>query len=215
MRILNVVGDTQYGLLESDDLYEMTCLLGNAFSRHEPMAVAVGLPRVEVEAIVSAYGPKALSEQLTVLARHVATGRLVGAMLTDDFGTPPPSGLEAAAPTFAPIGVLLDGLDDEYRATRTIGPGTHLHLFMVAVAQDASSRGIASTLITECMNNGKERGYTTAVTEATGSASQHVFRRLGFEDLFLASYRHFVFGGQQVFSSIVNPEGTLLMVRDL
>jgi ribosomal protein S18 acetylase RimI-like enzyme len=205
----------EYGLVEEAEVDAMASLLAGCFSRFEPMAVALGLPYDEIQGLVKAFGPKALSEQLTIVAREVSTGRPVGALLTDDFGTPAPDGLEAAAPTFAPVGALLDGLDESYRATHSIQPGTHLHLFMVGVAEDMSSRGIARHLVTACLANGKGRGYRTAVTEATGAASQRVFRKCGFEELLVASYQQFAFNEQRVFSGIVEPEGAALMVRDL
>lgn len=215
MRLLNAVDGIEYGLVEEAEWDAMASLLAEAFSRFEPMAVAVGLPFGEIKGIVDAFGPKALSEQLTVVARQASTGRVVGALLTDDFGTPPPEGLDAVAPNFAPVGVLLDGVDEQYRATRLVQAGTHMHLFMVGVADDATSRGIAGQLIAACLLNGKARGYCTAVTEATGTVSQHLFRKHGFESLFVATYRGFEFDGQKVFSSIEEPEGTVLMAREL
>ena len=110
---------------------------------------------------------------------------------------------------------MLDGLDSQYRASRNIQPGAYLHLFMVGVPNHASGRGIAHHLITTCLTNGKTRGYRFAVTEATGSVSQHVFRKLGFRDVLAASYKDYVFNGQHVFSSIVGPEATILMEREL
>ena len=86
---------------------------------------------------------------------------------------------------------------------------------MLGVAQRATGRGIAHRLITTCLANGKTRGYSLAVTEATGSVSQHVFRALGFRDILSASYKDFLFNGEAVFSSIVEPEATILMEREL
>ena len=58
-------------------------------------------------------------------------------------------------------------------------------------------------------------GYGTAITEATGGASQHVFRKPGFRDLFVAPYKEFSFEGRHVFSAIEGVAGTILMARDL
>lgn len=180
-----------------------------------PPAVAVGLTSPEIAALVAAYGPKALAEQLSIVARRAHTDDLVGALLAEDFGTPPPDGIADVAPSFAPIGALLDGLDAQYRASRQILPGTYLHLFMVGVAHHASGRGIAHHLLTTCLANGKARGYGHAVTEATGNVSQHLFRKLGFREVLAASYKDFVFNDQRVFSSIGGPQATILMDREL
>ena len=215
MRLLNVVSGIDYGLLESADAPRMASLLADAFSRFEPMAVAVKLPYAQVERLVAAFVPKAISEQLAIVARDPSRGRLVGALLADDFGTAPPTGLEEAAPLFAPVGALLDGLDEQYRATTSVAPGTHVHIFMVGVDEKAGSRGIAGHLVGACIAQAQRLGYQTAVTEATGAASQHVFRKARFQGVATARYRDFAYGGQHVFSAITGVEGTMLMTLDL
>ncbi len=213
MIILNVVADIEYGLLEPTEVEAMVGVLAEAFSRYEPLAVAVGLSAPEIAQIVSAFSPKALAETLTVVAREASSKDLVGALLVEDFGTPPPEGLDQIVPAFAPIGAFLDGLDQQYRASRTISVGTHLHLLMIGVAHRVAGRGIAHQLITTCLANGKTRGYSLAVTEATGSVSQHVFRALGFRDILSAPYKDFVFNEEAVFVPIVEPEAAILMER--
>jgi ribosomal protein S18 acetylase RimI-like enzyme len=193
----------------------MAALLAETFSRSEPPAVAVGMSAGELERLVSAFRPKALGEQVTIVAREAKTGQVVGALLAEDFETPPPEGLGDAVPRFAPIGALLEGLDRRYRETGTIGRGSHLHLFMLAVAERAAGRGIAHRLVETCLENGKARGYRFAVTEATGRVSQHVFRKLGFRDLFSEPYATFRFEGRMPFSSITGHEATILMERPL
>lgn len=215
MRTIRVAGGVEYGLLEEGDAGAMARLLADAFSRFEPMGVAIEIPHEQVERLVVAFVPKALTEQLTVVARDESEGHIVGALLAEDFGTDPPQGLDEAAPRFAPIGSLLEGLDERYRSDTLVAPGTHAHLFMVGVAESAGGRGIASTLVETCIANAARIGYRTAITEATGSASQRVFRKHGFMDLFVASYKEFTFNGRRVFSSIEGVEGTVLMTREL
>jgi len=215
MRIVKSLDGVEYGMPEAVETGAMARLLAKAFSRFEPMGVAVDLPFVQIERLVAAFVPKALAEQLSVVARDASTGHLLGALLADDFGTDPPPGLEEAAPRFAPIGALLEGLDEQYRAKTAVAPGTHAHLFMVAVAEAATSRGIAGRLVQTCIDNAKQLGYTTAITEATGSASQRVFRKLGFVDALVTPYKDFTFDGVRVFSSIDGVEGTILMTRNL
>ncbi len=212
---LDVVAGVEYGLLEHAELRPMARLLAEAFSLYDPPAVAVGLTSPQVEALVTAFGPKAIAEKISVVARVASAEDLVGALLAEDFVTPPPDGLEDVAPSFAPIGALLGDLDSRYRASRTILPGSCVHIFMVGVADRASGQGIAQQLVTTCLANGRARGYRLAVTEATGSVSQHVFRKLGFRDILAAPYKDFLFNGRRVFSSIIGPEATILMEREL
>ena len=86
---LDVVAGVEYGLLEHPELRLMARLLAEAFSLHDPPAVAVGLSSSQVEALVMAFGSKAVTEQLSVVARTPPTEDLVGALLAEDFGTPP------------------------------------------------------------------------------------------------------------------------------
>jgi ribosomal protein S18 acetylase RimI-like enzyme len=215
MITLDGVDGIEYGLLEGGELAATASLLAEAFSLYDPPAVAVGLSSTQVDGLVRALGDKAVREQLSVVARTASSDDLVGALLVEDFGTPPPDALESVAPSFEPIGALLDGLDAQYRESRNIAPGAYLHLFMVGVSNNFAGRGIAHHLITTCLANGRGRGYRFAVTEATGSVPQHVFRKLGFHDVLAASYKDFRFKGQPVFSSIVSPEATILMKRGL
>lgn len=215
MIALEVVSGVEYGILEGAELPSTIRLLAASFSRHEPLAAAVGLSPAELEALVAAFGPKALAERLSVVARTAETGELVGALLAEDFATPPPGGIADVAPGFAPIGAFLEELDAHYRASREISPGACLHLFMLGIADHAAGRGIARHLLTACLENGKARGYELAVAEATGTVSQHLLRRLGFREIQAAPYRDFVFEGRRVFSSIRGPEATLLMDREL
>jgi ribosomal protein S18 acetylase RimI-like enzyme len=211
----NVVAGVEYGPLDASDVGPMAELLADVFSRHDPPAVAVGLPRREIEVLVLAFGPKALAERLTIIARAVSSRELLGALLVEDFATPPPDGQEQVAPTFAPIGAMLDGLDTQYRALRTIEPGRYLHLFMLGVAEHAWGRGIARQLIATSLRHGKERGYTHAVTEATGTISQHLFRTFGFREVLTAHYCDVVYAGNRPFAAIEEPIGTILMDRAL
>jgi hypothetical protein len=72
-----------YSLYTAADAEEMSRLLGEVFAERDPPAVAVGLTAGEFEAFVRLYGPKAEAEGLTVVARSVATGEMVGASLPD------------------------------------------------------------------------------------------------------------------------------------
>ncbi|HVA56452.1 MAG: GNAT family N-acetyltransferase [Gemmatimonadaceae bacterium] len=209
------IAGIEYAILEARELGAMAGLLAEAFSGHEPPAVAVGLSALEIEGVVRTFGDKAVGERLSLVARVASTGTLAGALLGEDFGTPPPAGLDDVSPRFAPIRALLDGLDERYRASRDILPGAYAHLFMVGVAQDYAGQGIAQQLVTRCLANARARGYRVAVTEATGTTSQHVFRKLGFREVLATRYQDFRFRGRRVFSSIVGPDATVLMERAL
>ncbi|HEY6192667.1 MAG TPA: GNAT family N-acetyltransferase [Bacteroidota bacterium] len=204
-----------YGLPETADIEEMAELLADVFSRYEPPAVAAGLSITTVREIVNLYGRRAAGDGLTIVARDRSTGKLIGAMLTDDFAGPPPENSDTLPESFAPVAALLDGLDQQYRRIHPADPGQVLHLFMLGVAPDFGGRGIARTLVRLTLANGKKEGYERAITEATGNVSQHVFRALGFVERFHIPYKEFTFRGKRPFESIVGHKSIMLMERSL
>ena len=207
--------DVEYGICDATDVEEMTYLLAEVFSRYDPPAVAVGLSFEEIVRLVRLFGPRAASDGLSIIARARPSGDLIGALLVDDFASPPPAGIHEACEHFDPIGALLDELDEQYRKTRTVVPGEILHLFMVGVGSQHGGKGIAQTLVRLCIENGERRGYREAVTEATGSVSQRIFRKLGFADRFSTSYKEFSYCGRHVFQSIEGHDGVILLEKHL
>jgi ribosomal protein S18 acetylase RimI-like enzyme len=135
-------------------------------------------------------------------------------MFSDDFGTPPPA-LDGLPESFAPVDALLDSLDDDYRRTRTIVEGSHAHFNMLAVAPASSGRGIAQRIVELSLAHAAGRGFRFAFTEATGRASQHIFRKLGFQERHTVAYEDFRFDGRPVFASIDSTVGIVLMEAGL
>jgi hypothetical protein len=87
MLLLDEFDGIRYGLLAHEDVAEMARVIGQVFSRSDPLGVAIGMKAEDVEAFVLVFGTKAVAEGLTVVARG-RSGALVGAMFSDDFGTP-------------------------------------------------------------------------------------------------------------------------------
>ena len=191
----------EYGVYAADDAGAMTRLLGEVFSRRDPPAVAAGVTASEFEALVRLFCPRAEDQGLTIVARLADTGELVGALLTEDSALAPPDGMDRLSTKFDPIFDILGQLDAEYRGDRTVRTGESLHLFFLGVADRAAGRGMARQLVAACLENGAQRGYRLAVTEATNKVSQHIFRSLGFVERVRRSYETHHFGNRAVFAS--------------
>jgi ribosomal protein S18 acetylase RimI-like enzyme len=216
MKALCEVQGVRYELFDMGALDETALRVAEAFSRYEPMSVARGVPVTEFVEFVKLLGPKAQQEELTVLARDQETGQVIGALITDDFASAPPEGMERLGENFAPIFALLGELDERYKQGRSFHPGEYLHLFMIAVDHQHQGRKVAHNLIRSCLENGIRKGYRTAVAEATGVISQHLFRnKFGFVDRFEVPYKTFVYQGRRVFDPIKEPAGTILMDKAL
>jgi hypothetical protein len=191
----------QYSVFELSDLDEMACLLAEAFSRYDPPAVAMGLSLDEFEEFVRLLCPKAATEGLTIVARTVATGEMIGALLTEDFASPPPTGIDQVSEKFHPILTTLEQLDAQYRQGKIVRVGEYLHLFMIAVAHQHTGKKVAQSLYQVCLENGIRKGYKTTVTEATGVITQHILRnKFGFVDRLEIPYKTFTYQGRRVFS---------------
>ena len=204
-----------YTVVKPSDAEEMVHLLARVFSESEPPAVAMGLALRDLEQFLQLLVPRAIEDGLTILARSRDTGKLAGALLTDDFASPPAVDPGQISPKFLPIFSMLENLDEQFRQGRTVSAGEYLHLFMLAVDEQFAGRGIGQGLVEACLDNGFRKGYRKALTEATGRVSQHVFRKQGFVDRCSVSYRDFRYEGKAVFASIEGHEKAILMDKSL
>ncbi|HEX6863326.1 MAG TPA: GNAT family N-acetyltransferase [Thermoanaerobaculia bacterium] len=205
----------RYGVFELSDQEEMTSLLAEAFSQYDPPAAAMGVTAGEFAPMVRPYGPGTAAEGLTVVARSAATGEMVGAVLATDFTAPPPAGGEQGSEKFLPVFTLIDQLDAQYQQDKAIEPGTDLHILLLGVARSFTGRQVAQRLVAACEENARRKGYRRAVTEASGSVSQHVFRKLGYAERSQISYQEYRYEGAPVFASIEGHSGMILMDKAL
>lgn len=208
-------GMIHYSVYTEKDADEMARLLGEVFARHDPPAVAVGVTPAEFEAFVRLFCAKAAVEGLTTVARSAKTGEMVGVLLTEDSSGSLPEGLEHLSVKFNPIFDILGQLDAEYRASEPPRPGECLHLFLLGVAPDYGGQGIAHELIARCLAHGASRRFRVAVTEATNTTSQHIFRKQGFVERVRRSYENHRFNGHAYFASITEQGGPMLMERSI
>jgi len=200
-------------VFSASDTAAVVELLARVFSAAEPPAVAMKLTQAEIERFVGLLCPAAAADGLTVVARALDTNQIIGVLLTDDFGVPPTLDLSEVSDKFLPILTMLDGLDEQYRKGRGIVARQYLHLFMLAVDTHFIGHGIAQQLVAACLANGHRKGYTHAVTEATGVVSQHVFRKAGFTERLRVTYQDYRYDGRPVFASIRDHTATILMDR--
>lgn len=201
----------EYGVLQSAEIESMVHLIASAFSSAEPPAVAMGLTVLDLAKFLRILVPQALTGELTTVARLRASGEVVGAMLCDDFAAPLAVDLNAVHRGFRPIFGVLGQLDRQYSSGKPAQEGEYVHLLMLAVDARFVGRGIAQGLVRSTLENARAKGYRWAVTEATGVVSQHLFRKLGFQERLRISYQDYKYEGDAVFSSITAHGGVALM----
>ena len=203
-----------FDVLQPADLAETVSVLGETFAHRDPPAVALELTPLEFEFFVRQYGPKAVDERLTIVARS-DNGELAGALLAEDSATAAPESLNQISPKFDPIFDILGQLDSEYRSTRSIQAGEAIHFFLLGVSPRFAGRGVAQGLVSACLTNGMSKGYRLAITEATNKTSQHVFRKLGFVERVTRPYGDHRYNDRAYFDSITGQGGPILMDRAL
>ena len=214
-----------YDVAQLADSDEIIRLLAEVFSESEPPAVAMGLSFRDMEEFLQLIVPAVVPLGLTVISRSTApsgmmsrrndTRKLAGVLLTDDFALPPALHPGRISSKLLPILSMLEILDEQFRRGRAISPGEYLHLFMLAVDREFAGCGIGQRLVKACVENGLQKGYRMALTEATGRVSQHIFRKNGFADRFSVSYRDFLYENKTVFAAIREHDKAILMDRPL
>lgn len=205
----------EYAVAAPSDSTEVVDLLANVFSESDPPTVAIGLSYGEMKQFLDEVVPALIPAGLTIIARCGETTRLAGVMLSDDFALLPDLDAGQISPKLQPILSMLETLDEQFRREQTIAPGQFLHLFMLGVDRQFAGRGLAQGLVKACLESALQKGYRTALTEATGQVSQHIFRKSGFTDRFRASYQDFRYQNQPVFASIREHQAAILMEKVL
>ena len=205
----------QYELFDISELDEMAMMAGEAFARYEPVTSALGISSEDFAEFVRLLGPKAVQDELTVIARNQETNQIIGAMITDDFASEPPEEIRRLGDNFEPVWAILDELDTQYKQGRILPKGEYLHFFLLAVDHRQTGKNVARNLVRTCLENGVGKGYKTGIVEATGVVSQNIFRQFGFVDCFEIPYKTFTFQGSRVFDSIEGHHGVILMDKAL
>jgi ribosomal protein S18 acetylase RimI-like enzyme len=205
----------RYAVCDPADVPELIELLALTFTQSDPPAIAIGLTAIEFEAFVSLVAAPESTQALTIVARDLASGVLVGAQLNEDAAAPPPDGLATLSAKFDPVFDLFSQLDDQLAGSPVTGPGVVLHLFLLGVDSRFRGRGIARRLVQAALSHGSAMGYTTAITEATNRTSQHICGKAGFTTRAQVSYAEYRRDGVAVFASISGHGGPAAMVREL
>lgn len=203
----------KYGICAASDAEEMTHLLADVFTRHDPLAWAVGLKPAEFESFVRTLLPQVAEEGLTIVARLAGTGEMVGALLNNDPACETGAGMETLSENFEPIADILGELVKVYRQGTEPLPREMLHLYLLGVSDRVAGRGVGQQLVAASVENGARRGYRVAVAEATNPTSQHIFRKQGFAERGRIPYRDHVFNGRKVFERIAECGGPILMEK--
>ncbi|MCP2727310.1 GNAT family N-acetyltransferase [Limnofasciculus baicalensis] len=102
-------------------------------------------------------------------------------------------------------------LESIYKSKNFISQGEVLHIFLLGVVKNYANKNIAKTLIEVNLKLAKQRNFKAAIVEATGLASQHIFRSFGFQEEAAIKYKTYKFNNKKILSTIENSEKCILM----
>lgn len=191
----------------------ITRLIAEVFSRDEPLAIAVGQSEAEFVDMLAVFLPVALPEGLTIAA--TADDAVTGVALATAFTSEPPPEIEVASPSYPPIGALIAELESDFERENANRLSTCLHIHMLAVDAAYRDRGIAQSLLEASEANGKGRGFTSMLADATNPTSRRAFERAGFKTVIEVRYDSFEFENQLAFAGLSDLGGIALMEKRL
>jgi len=197
------------------DAEQVTAVLADVFSRHDPLAYAAHVTHEEFAGFVRSLLPQAGNDGLTIVACVPRTGEVVGVMLTNDGAADSAEELAELNQKFRPIASILGELDEIYLAGRKPAPGEMLHLYLLGVSDRVAGQGIGQQLVLRTVEHGASKGYRIAFAESTNRRSQHIFKKLGFAERAQILYGEHVFEGQNFFAVVAKHGGPILMEKML
>ena len=159
-------------------------LISDEFVAHEPFT-SFGSVRSEQLFHESTWPSmvEAVPQQLSFVARHRSSGKVVGAIIANDlYVEHVQHPYEASSPpAFIAIIDLLDEMTDRFihrDFARELKPNMVLHIWMGATLADHASKGVGSRLraiVCDHARNGK--GFQHVLVQATNPATRHIYMK--------------------------------------
>ncbi len=207
----------RYEMLSERNLEGAVRCVSSVFTAEEPMSRHLGITAKDFSVFAQTYYRYLIPQQLSLVAVDEMSNQVIGVRISEDYAKPEEE-VEIAdlSPKFNPLFALLDELGAYFRERREVVPGRYAHMFMVAVAEGYTRRGIAPTMYRYFLEIVHSRGYSYAVTEPTGAISQHILLdKFGFHELHRIDYRDFVHEGVYPFAGLRGHTCAMLLEKPL
>ena len=202
-----------YEILQEKDLEGTITLVSDVFSKGEPMTKALEITAKEFYYLVEIYCKKAVKEGISTIAKD--KGNVVGFIISEDFDSAPPDGIQKIDIKVVPWMALIDAIEKDAKSNKKEGEH-RFHMFLGGTDKQYENKHINTTMIEESLKLAKIKKFTSAMVEPTGFATQHMFTdKFGFEQKVIIEYKTFIFEGKNVFKNIEGPVGLLLMEKNL
>ncbi len=201
-----------YEIFQEKDLEETAVLISEVFTRGEPTVRYFGITAKEYHYFAELYCKKGIEEGLSILAKDKDTGKIVAFLISEDFDSSAPEGIEKIDKKIAIDLAIVDAIEEEAKANKKKGE-RRFHIFLGGTEKEYVNRGIMTTLIDESIKLAKSKKFTNIIAEPTGFATQHIFKKFGFEQQKMIEYKKFVFEGKNIFEHLESPVGIILMEK--
>lgn len=218
--MLTIKNNISYEILTVKDLDEATDVLIDSFSQNEPMAICLNLARDEYVIPYRMICEAALTERLSIIARDVKSGRIVGCMINEDYAAG--SLLKDIEPdntgSFMPIISLLDQLNKLSSDATLMKTGECFHLYMLGVHKNYTTMkyNIPFAFMEIGMDLARSKGFKYMLIEATGYVTQKGAELIyKFKTLAFINYKTFIYNDKYCFKKIEKPESCKLMLKEL
>jgi ribosomal protein S18 acetylase RimI-like enzyme len=201
-----------YEIFQEKDLEETAVLISEVFTKGEPTVRYFGITAKEYHYFAELYCKKGIKEGLSVLAKDKDTSKIVAFLISEDFDSSAPEGIEKIDKKIAIDLAIVDAIEEEAKANKKKGE-RRFHIFLGGTEKEYENRGIMTNLIDESIKLAKSKIFTNIIAEPTGFATQHIFEKFGFEPQKMIEYKKFVFEGKNIFENLESPIGILLMEK--
>jgi ribosomal protein S18 acetylase RimI-like enzyme len=201
-----------YEILQKKDLEETTLLLSEIFTGGEPSVRYFGITATEYYYFAQLFCKKGVEEGLSIIAKDKDTGKIVAFLLSEDFDSSAPEGIEKIDRKIAIDMAIVDAIEEDAKANKKEGE-RRFHIFFGGTENDYGNKGIMTTLIDESIKLAKRKKFTNIIAEPTGLATQHIFKKFGFEQQKMIEYKKFIFEGKHIYENFEGPIGIILMEK--
>jgi ribosomal protein S18 acetylase RimI-like enzyme len=210
VKIVDEKHAVKFRIIQSGDFEQTVDLCSQLFANNDPITRSLKINYQDFRRLAEPYCIKAIEDRLSIVATDF-NGQIVGFVISQHLMTQPPY-IKDISDKFEPIQALLYELRYNYYISQYYFKLFQtLHIFLLGVKDEYKNQKIATTLIKENLKLAKLNNFSLAISEATGFASQHIFRKLGFKEEVTFLYDSYIFRGQKIFSSIKESASCKLM----
>lgn len=203
-------------MLDSQRVNETADLVVTTFNEREPLAGLNQAPPEEFYKFILNLTRQCADEELGFVVTESQTNKVIGAVLSSDLASSLNESDIDEAENHNPIESLITTLNDAYFTDEHLPENTYLSIKFVAMDGNYKGKGAVNQLISACLQQAKQKGFSYAQAEATGKISQHIFKnKLGFDEKAFIKYSDFTFDGETPFSPLTEHEGIKLLIKRL